>query len=32
MSVATDADVGLGEEVTARGVVREGRLEANNVF
>jgi replication factor A1 len=32
MSVATDADVGLGEEVTARGVVREGRLEANDVF
>ncbi|TMT85404.1 single-stranded DNA binding protein [Haloterrigena sp. H1] len=32
MSVATDADVGLGEEVTARGVVRDGRLEANDVF
>ncbi|ADB59315.1 nucleic acid binding OB-fold tRNA/helicase-type [Haloterrigena turkmenica DSM 5511] len=32
MSVATDADVGLGEEVTARGIVRDGRLEANDVF
>ncbi|MFC6768012.1 single-stranded DNA binding protein [Natrinema soli] len=32
MSVATDADVGLGEEVTARGVVRDGRLDANDVF
>ncbi|MDQ2052341.1 single-stranded DNA binding protein [Natronolimnohabitans sp. A-GB9] len=32
MSVATDVDVGLGEEVTARGVVRDGRLEANDVF
>ncbi|WP_049923179.1 single-stranded DNA binding protein [Halopiger djelfimassiliensis] len=32
MSVVTDADVGLGEEVTARGVVRDGRLEANDVF
>ena len=32
MSVETDADVGLGEEVTARGVVREGRLEASDVF
>ncbi|WP_226482612.1 single-stranded DNA binding protein [Natrinema amylolyticum] len=32
MSVATDVDVGLGEEVTARGVVRNGRLEANDVF
>ncbi|ELY56630.1 single-stranded DNA binding protein [Natronolimnohabitans innermongolicus] len=32
MSVATDADVGLGEEVTARGVVRDGRLEASDVF
>ncbi|MGQ3412457.1 single-stranded DNA binding protein [Natrinema sp. LN54] len=32
MSVATDTDVGLGEEVTARGVVRDGRLEANDVF
>ncbi|ELY84282.1 single-stranded DNA binding protein [Natrinema altunense] len=32
MSVATDADVGLGEEVTARGVVRDGHLEANDVF
>jgi len=32
MSVTTDADVGLGEEVTARGVVRDGRLDANDVF
>ncbi|WP_436346719.1 single-stranded DNA binding protein [Natronorubrum sp. FCH18a] len=32
MSVSTDVDVGLGEEVTARGVVRDGRLEANDVF
>ncbi|WP_222920135.1 single-stranded DNA binding protein [Natrinema sp. SYSU A 869] len=32
MSIATDVDVGLGEEVTARGVVRDGRLEANDVF
>ncbi|ELZ06313.1 replication factor A [Natrialba chahannaoensis JCM 10990] len=32
MSVDTDVDVGLGEEVTARGVVRDGRLDANDVF
>ncbi|MDF9747602.1 single-stranded DNA binding protein [Natrinema salsiterrestre] len=32
MSVTTDVDVGLGEEVTARGIVRDGRLEANDVF
>ncbi len=32
MSVETDADVGLGEELTARGIVRNGRLEANDVF
>ncbi|MXV63190.1 single-stranded DNA binding protein [Natronorubrum sp. JWXQ-INN-674] len=32
MSVETHADVGLGEEVTARGIVRDGRLEANDVF
>ncbi|WP_339105019.1 single-stranded DNA binding protein [Haloterrigena salinisoli] len=32
MSVATDVDVGLGEEVTVRGIVRDGRLEANDVF
>ena len=32
MSVETDADVGLGEEVTARGVVRDGRLDADDVF
>ncbi|ARS91731.1 single-stranded DNA binding protein [Natrarchaeobaculum aegyptiacum] len=32
MTVVTSADVGLGEEVTARGVVRDGRLEATDVF
>lgn len=32
MSIETSADVGLGEEVTARGVIRDGRLEANDVF
>ncbi|EMA30601.1 single-stranded DNA binding protein [Halobiforma nitratireducens] len=32
MSVDTEVDVGLGEEITARGVVRDGRLEANDVF
>jgi ssDNA-binding replication factor A large subunit len=32
MSVATDVDVGLGEELTARGVVHDGRLEASDVF
>ncbi|WP_090506445.1 single-stranded DNA binding protein [Natronorubrum sediminis] len=32
MSVETDTDVGLGEEITARGVVRDGTLEANDVF
>ena len=32
MSVETDADVGLGEEITVRGTVREGRLEASDVF
>ncbi|MBZ6495621.1 single-stranded DNA binding protein [Natrinema longum] len=32
MSVVTDVDVGLGEEVTARGIVHDGRLEANDVF
>ncbi|ELY64185.1 single-stranded DNA binding protein [Natronococcus jeotgali] len=32
MSVETDVDVGLGEEVTARGTVRNDRLEANDVF
>ncbi|MFP8891171.1 single-stranded DNA binding protein [Natrialbaceae archaeon A-CW2] len=32
MSVETSADVGLGEEVTARGQVRDGRLEADDVF
>ncbi|MFC7214549.1 single-stranded DNA binding protein [Saliphagus sp. GCM10025334] len=32
MSVETSADVGLGEEVTARGQVTDGRLEADEVF
>ena len=32
MSVVTSADVGLGEEVTARGTVTNGRLEADEVF
>ncbi len=32
MSVETGADVGLGEEVTARGVVRDGRLDADDVL
>ena len=32
MSVETGADVGLGEEVTARGVVRDGRLDAEDVL
>jgi len=32
MSVETTADVGLGEEVTARGTVTDGRLEAEDVF
>ncbi|MCU4926543.1 single-stranded DNA binding protein [Halobacteria archaeon AArc-dxtr1] len=32
MSVDTGADLGLGEEVTVRGTVRDGRLEANDVF
>jgi ssDNA-binding replication factor A large subunit len=32
MSVVTDVDVGLGEELTARGVVHDGRLEASDVF
>ncbi|UTF54050.1 single-stranded DNA binding protein [Natronosalvus rutilus] len=32
MSVETSADVGLGEEVTARGQVSDGRLEADEVF
>ncbi|WP_254807554.1 single-stranded DNA binding protein [Natronosalvus amylolyticus] len=32
MSVETSADVGLGEEVTARGQIRDGRLEADDVF
>ncbi|ELY59853.1 replication factor A [Natronococcus amylolyticus DSM 10524] len=32
MSVTTEATVGLGEEITARGVVRDGRLEASDVF
>ncbi|MDG5821132.1 single-stranded DNA binding protein [Natronococcus sp. A-GB7] len=32
MSVTTETTVGLGEEITARGVVRDGRLEASDVF
>ncbi len=32
MSVLTDATVGLGEEVTVRGVVTDGRLDASDVF
>ncbi|WP_312910360.1 single-stranded DNA binding protein [Natronosalvus caseinilyticus] len=32
MSVETSADVGLGKEVTARGQVIDGRLEADEVF
>ncbi|MEY7850373.1 single-stranded DNA binding protein [Natrarchaeobius sp. A-rgal3] len=32
MSVETDTDVGLGEEITVRGVVSDGRLEASDVF
>ena len=32
MSVDTSADVGLGEEVTVRGRMADGRLEADDVF
>ena len=32
MRVVTDADLSLGEEVTARGTLREGRLDAEEVF
>lgn len=32
MRVVTDADVGLGEELTARGPVSEGRLDADELF
>jgi replication factor A1 len=32
MAVETDAQLQLGQEVTARGQVREGRLDAENVF
>ncbi|WP_331234762.1 single-stranded DNA binding protein [Natronorarus salvus] len=32
MRVVTDADLSLGEEVTARGTMREGRLDAEEVF
>ncbi|WP_256685096.1 single-stranded DNA binding protein [Halococcus qingdaonensis] len=32
MRVETDADVGLGEELTARGSVAEGRLDADELF
>ncbi|HMB51592.1 MAG TPA: single-stranded DNA binding protein [Natronoarchaeum rubrum] len=32
ISVETDADVHLGQEVTARGELRDGRLDADDVF
>jgi replication factor A1 len=32
VSVETNADVHLGQEVTARGVLRDGRLDADDVF
>jgi replication factor A1 len=32
MSVETDADVHLGQEVTARGTVSDGTLHADDVF
>jgi replication factor A1 len=32
VSVETDADVHLGQEVTARGELRDGRLDADDVF
>src|SRR6056297_3372752 len=32
MRVESSSDVGLGEEVTARGVVRDGVLDANELF
>ena len=32
ISVETDADVHLGQEVTARGVLQDGRLDADDVF
>ncbi|GAA0478336.1 single-stranded DNA binding protein [Halococcus dombrowskii] len=32
MRVETDVDVGLGEELTARGSVSEGRLDADELF
>ncbi|GGL70120.1 single-stranded DNA binding protein [Halocalculus aciditolerans] len=32
MSVDTDADVTLGQEVTVRGTLRDGRLAADDVF
>ena len=32
MSVETDADVHLGQEVTVRGAVSEGTLDADDVF
>ena len=32
MRVDTGTDVGLGEEVTARGTVRDGRLDADELF
>jgi replication factor A1 len=32
MSVETNADLTLGQEITARGIVRDGRLDADEVF
>jgi len=32
LSVTTDADVTLGQEVTVRGTMRDGRLDADEVF
>jgi replication factor A1 len=32
MSVETDATVQLGQEITARGRLRDGRLDAEDVF
>jgi len=32
MSVETEATLQLGEEVTARGQVEDGRLDADDVF
>jgi len=32
MSVDTDADVRLGQEVTVRGELSDGRIDADDVF